>query len=302
MPEYILAADVGGTKIAAAAVSRSGRITHRCEVKTAKDGGRAVVDQLIALLHRLPQRNVRAIGVDVPGLAYQDGSVWAPNIRGWKRMPLGRLLRKHFGVPVTIESDRNAFVVGEAWRGAARGCRNAIFLVVGTGIGAGILADGRLVRGQGELAGSVGWMAIRDEFLAPYASIGCLESLAAGPGIGIAASRRLRRTVTCQEVAQLARRGDETARAVLREAGCSLGLALANLVSIFNPAVILIGGGVAEAGSFMLRPAVQVMKKWTQPIALRQVRILPSRLGDSAGLLGAAKLALDGAKKQRKLS
>ncbi len=293
MPDHVLAADLGGTYIRVARVSSTGRISHRRRALTPPAGGVAVIDTLAALLEQIPRKHVRALGIDVPGLAYGDGDVWAPNIPGWKRVPLGARLRERFHLPVIVESDRNAFVVGEAWKGAARNCRNVIFLAAGTGIGAGILADGRLLRGHGELAGSVGWMAVRDRYLPRYGKTGCLESHAAGPGIGLAARRLLRCEISAPEVARLAARGDRRAQQVLERASYYLGLALANLVSTLNPEMIVFGGGVADAGDLVLKTARHTMQQWAQPIAVRQVRLVRSRLGDSASLLGVAKLAFD---------
>lgn len=293
MPDFVLAADIGGTNIRVARVSRTGQISHRFEAATPAEGGSAVVDALLALLDRIPRKGARALGVDVPGLAYRNGDVWAPNIPGWKRVPLGKKLRAQLGMPVVVESDRNAFVVGEAWKGVARNCRNVVFVAVGTGIGAGIVMDGRLIRGHGELAGCVGWMAVSGEFLPQYARMGCLESHAAGLGIAAKASQCFRRKVTARDVAQLASYGDRRAQKLLREAGCYLGLALANLVSTLNPEIIVLGGGVAEAGKFMQSAVRETMVCWAQPIAVKQTRLVYSRLGGTASLLGAAKLAFD---------
>ncbi len=298
MPDYALVADIGGTKIRVARVSAAGRISHRFETSTPRAGGTAVVDATLRLLRQVPWENVRAVGIDVPGLAYGNGDVWAPNIRGWKRMPLGRRLREQLRLPVVVDSDRNAFVVGEAWKGAARGCRDVIFLAVGTGIGAGIIADGRLLRGHGELAGSVGWMAVRDDFLPAYKKTGCLESHAAGPGIAIAASRRMKRTLPAEDITQLAIQGDQRAQEVLSQAGTYLGMCLANLVSTLNPEVIVLGGGVAEAGELVLKTARRTMMRWAQPIAVRQTRLVCSKLGGAASLLGIARLAFEEASRQ----
>lgn len=293
MPNCVLAVDLGGTNIRVARVSSAGRISHRFEAATPPDGGTAVIDTILKLLQRVPQENARALGVDVPGLAYGDGDVWAPNIPGWKRMPLGKRLSERLRLPVVVESDRNAFVVGETWKGAARGCSDVVFLAIGTGIGAGILSGGHLLRGHDGLAGCVGWMAVRDEFLPQYSKFGCLESHAAGLGIGIAASRCLKRKVTAQEAFQFAIQGDKHAQEVLRKAGLYLGLALANLVSTLNPEIIVLGGGVAEAGELLLKSARETMMLWAQPIAVRQTRLVRSRLGGAASLLGMARLALD---------
>ena len=292
-PRAVWAVDLGGTKIAAARVSRSGKLSDYAQVRTPSAGGRKVVEAVVELLERMPAKDVGAIGVDVPGLAWPDGRVWAPNIPGWKRMPLGPALRQHFRLPVLVESDRNAFVVGEAWQGSARDCRDVVFLAVGTGIGAGILAGGRLLRGHGELAGSVGWMALRDRFLPDYKKVGCFEYHASGTGIGLAGSREFNRPLLADELTAMARKGDRKARAVLERAGHDMGLGLSNLVDVLNPKVIVIGGGVAAAGNLILDAARRTMKQWGQPLAVRQVRVVRSRLGARAGLLGAAKLAFD---------
>ena len=290
---FVLAADLGGTKIAAARVYRSGKLTHYRETPTPPEGGRPVVEAVANLLGSLAGTDARAVAVDVPGLAYPDGRVWAPNIAGWTRMPLRAALEQRLHLPVLVESDRNAFVMGEAWCGAARNCRDVVYLAIGTGIGAGILTAGRLLRGHGEVAGSAGWMAVRGHFLPQYQEKGCLETHAAGPGIEEAGSRRLRRDTTVRDLVRMAKQGDSVAQEILQEAGHYLGLGLANLVSILNPEVIVIGGGVAAAGNLLLGAARQTMRQWAQPLAVRQVRIVRSRLGARAALLGVAKLAFE---------
>jgi glucokinase len=293
MKRFVLAADLGGTKLAVACVDASCKITVQTKCPTPPAGGRAVVEAIAEALGRLPVTHAAGIGVAVPGLAYSDGSVWAPNIPGWEHMPLGELLRARFGLPVLVESDRNAFVTGEAWQGSARGCTDVVFVAIGTGIGAGIISGGRLVRGFGELAGCLGWMAVRDRFLPAYQAVGCLESHVAGPGIARAAQRVFKRPIEAREVVNRARQGDAQARKVLAEAGHYLGLGLANLVDVLSPQMIVIGGGVAGAGNWLLDPARETLKQWAQPLAAKQVRICRSRLGARAGLLGAAKLCFD---------
>jgi len=290
---YALVADLGGTKIAVARVEDTGRITHRLLAPTPPEGGAAVVETASNLLRQLPAKGACALGVDVPGLAYPTGFVWAPNIPGWERMPMGKMLNRRFNLPVLVESDRNAFVTGEAWQGCAKRCRDVVFVTIGTGIGAGIISGGRLIRGCGELAGCVGWMAVRDRFLSAYKAVGCLEFHVAGPGIARAAQHAFRRVTDARDVVGLARRGDPQARKVMASAGHHLGLALANLVNTLNPQMIVIGGGVSAAGNLLLGPALETMRQWAQPLAVKQVRIRRSRLGARAGLLGAAKLCFD---------
>jgi len=293
MGRFALVADLGGTKIAVARVDNSGQVTHRLQAPTSPAGGLAVVEAIANLLHRLPAKGAEALGVGVPGLAYADGAVWAPNLRGWEHMPLGELLRARFDLPVLVESDRNTSVTGEAWQGSAKGCRDVVFVAIGTGIGAGIISGGRLIRGFGELAGCLGWMAVRERFIPAYQAVGCLEFHVAGPGIARAAQRVFHRPLEAVEVVMRARQGDAKAREVLTKAGHDLGLALANLVDILNPQMIVIGGGVAGAGNLLLGPARETLRRWAQPLAAKQVRIRRSRLGARAGLLGAAKLCFD---------
>lgn len=290
---FAWAADLGGTKIAVARVGGDGEITHRFLSPTPEAGGDAVVRALADQLQRLPIGGVRALGIAVPGLVYRDGSVWAPNLAGWKRMPVREMLARRFKLPTIVESDRNAFVTGEAWKGVAENRRDVVFLAIGTGIGAGIISGGRLLRGYGDLSGCAGWMAVRNRFLPGYAKVGCLEYYAAGPGIEREARRILGRLIRTREIVQLARAGDRRAESVITRAGETLGLALANLVNLLDPEMIVIGGGVAAAGNLLLEPARKTMVRWAQPLSGRRVRIRRSRLGERACLLGAAQLAFN---------
>src|SRR5271157_3139415 len=186
--EMVLAFDLGGTKLAAALVDRAGKVEQRKSVDVDKRSAMAPVKQILKLALELcgsksVKGRIAAVGVAVPGLVRRDGTVWAPNLLGWKKMALARRLHQALGVPVVVESDRNAAVLGEAWRGAARGKNDAIVLMLGTGIGAGILSGGRLVRGAHELSGCAGWMVVADEYGPEARRAGQLESLAAGPAI-----------------------------------------------------------------------------------------------------------------------
>jgi glucokinase len=293
MQACVVAIDIGGTNLRAARVDRMGNIACQQNAPAPGQGGAAVLDAVLELVSRIPLAGVRAVGVDVPGLAYPDGRVWAPNLKGWKRMPVKKRLEEALKLPVVVESDRNAFVMGECWKGAGRGARDVVYVAVGTGIGAGILMDGRLVRGYCELAGCVGWMAVRDRFTSAYEEVGCLESLAAGRAIGRVGSRRLKRSMSGAEVARLARQGDGEAESVLRDCGFYLGLGLANLVSTLNPEVIALGGGVVQSKSVIFTSARETMRRWAQPIAVRKTRLVVSKLGGSASLLGVARIAFE---------
>ncbi len=268
-------------------MDRRGRISEAGNEPTDRSSARSVLEQLKRVARRF-QGRVAAAGVSVPGLARKDGTVWAPNLPGWIRMPLGRELERVLGAPVAVESDRNCAVLGEAWRGAARGHDDVVCLIVGTGIGAGILSGGRLVRGPDELSGCAGWLAVTDDVKPEYRRSGVLESLASGPAIA-----RLAGAKNVEQVARAARRGDRRARRVLELAGRRLGLGVANMISLLNPRVVVVGGGVSAAGEMLLGPLRRAALTWTQPLAARRVRIVRSRLGARAQLLGAARAALE---------
>ena len=189
----VLAVDLGGTKCSAALVDRNGRIISQRTVAVDLTSPNAPVQQIIQLAKQLtlPKRAFRAAGVAVPGLVRPRGTVWAPNLPGWNRMPLASRLKRALAIPVVVESDRNAAILGESWRGAARGKSDAIVFMIGTGIGAGILSGGRVLRGAHELSGCAGWLTITEAKRAASSGIGELEWLAAGPAIARTAQERL---------------------------------------------------------------------------------------------------------------
>ena len=305
--KYVLAMDLGGTKLAGALVDRAGRISRRAtvlvDVRTAKGPVRQMVEMARTLAGTGLRGKVVVVGVAVPGLVRRDGTVWAPNLMGWTNMPLAKRLRAELKVPVVVESDRNAAVIGETWLGQARGKSDVIVLMIGTGIGAGILSGGRLLRGAHALSGCAGWMVVREAHGEAARRVGQLESLASGPGIARAAARQLERGVesllslirgrmpNAYEVAEAARRGDMLSLEVFLEAGRLLGYGVANLVSLLDPEVVVIGGGLAKASDVYLDVLRKAMKERAQPIAGHKVRVLVSQLGDDSNLLGAAKIA-----------
>jgi len=303
--DIVLAVDLGGTKVAAALVDRNGQVLAQNSLTVDASSTLAPVKQIVELTRNLAGGKVfggriEAMGVAVPGLVRRDGRVWAPNLPGWKRMALARRLHQALRVPVVVESDRNAAVLGEAWRGAARGKKDVIVLMLGTGIGAGILSGGQLVRGAHELSGCAGWMVVTDQHSPETQGVGQLESLAAGPAIASAATKKLAQgiggllkeipaeAITAYEVAKAARRGDIASIEVYLEAGRLLGFAVANLVSLFDPEIVVIGGGLANASDLFLDALRKAMKERAQPIAAKQVRVVASRLGSKANLLGVA--------------
>jgi glucokinase len=308
VPQYVLAVDLGGTKCSAAVIDRAGRVVSKRRVEVDVGSPSAPISQIVQLAKYLagdrhPKSAFAAVGIAVPGMVRASGTVWAPNLPGWQRMPLKSRVRRLLAIPVVVESDRNAAVLGECWRGAARGKSDAIVLIIGTGIGAGILSGGRIVRGAHELSGCAGWLVVSGQEGADSSLVGELESMAAGPAIVRAAEKALRRgaksalaklssaKMSTLEVANAARRGDRLAAKLFDDSGRVLGFAVANLVSLFDPEMVIIGGGMAGAADLFLQPLKKAMMEHAQPLAARQVKIAVTRLGDSANLLGCARLA-----------
>jgi len=211
---------------------------------------------------------------------------WAPNLWGWDEVPLRRALEERISVPLAIDSDRSGCVLGEQWLGAARGLGDVVFVAVGTGIGVGILAGGRLIRGAHGIAGAAGWFALDPRWKRIYGQVGCWEAEASGPAVARRAGE-----AAAETVAEAARRGDSKALQVLEDTAEYLAMGLANILSLLNPEMIVLGGGLMQAGDLLLEPVRRRMVRWAQPVAMKRTRIELTQLGGNAGLLGAARLA-----------
>jgi glucokinase len=289
----VLAIDLGGTKLATAVVDSQGRILCSRKAPVVRSSPGATVDQIAAECNSvvtssgLSWDEISCAGLIVPGVAGSDGCVWAPNLWGDANVPLAAELRHRISAKLIVESDRAGYVTGEQWLGAAQGLDDVVFVAVGTGIGAGILAGGRLIRGAGGAAGAVGWMTLTSRFQESYSSLGAWEAEAAGPALARTAGR-----ISAEAVVEAARDGDPVCRSALQAAADLLGRGIANLVSVFNPEMVVLGGGLMQAGELFLDPVRAVVRKWANPRSASLVRIELSTLGDKAGLLGAARLAL----------
>lgn len=310
----VIAFDLGGTKLAAAIFSDAGEILHAQHVFLEKRSGMEVGQLLIQEAGLLLQKArdtglpVRSIGICIPGIAYaQTGKVWAPNIPGWENYPLREELEtalQAHKISVKIDSDRACSILGELWKGNAQGCNDAIFLAVGTGIGAGILSGGNIIRGSRDIGGAIGWMGLDRPYADKYISCGCFEYHASGEGIARVAKEWLnkqpsvlqamdREAISAKDVFEAVDDGDTLAIKIIQNAVECWGMAVANLVSLFNPEKIIFGGGVFGPALKYLDAIAAEAKKWAQPIAIKQVILQGSALGTEAGLYGAGKLAID---------
>jgi glucokinase len=302
----VVALDIGGTKISAGLISQAGGLIWQHAGETVQASLAASLEQLTALIKTAAAQAPRGCGVAGVGLAVpgwvnrRAGTVWAPNIAGWDHIPLAAQLQPRIEWPLTIDSDRNAYVLGEAWRGCAAGLEDVIFLAAGTGIGVGIISGGRLVRGHDDLAGCAGWFALRPEFQELYAQIGCFEAEASGKSLWRKAQERgffVGRDDAAQDaraVVQAAERGEAAATALLDETARFLGMGVANLVSTLNPQVVVLGGGLFQQGEYLLAGVRHEFRRWAQPMAAERARIERSALREHAGLYGAGRLAWDG--------
>lgn len=311
--EFRGAIDIGGTKISAALFTSDGTMSAKRRIPVDKAGGTKVARQTIEVIRELEDQSSReggrlaGLGVCIPGVVYRDsGVVWAPNIAGWRHFHLREKIREKIKLPLLIDSDRTAYVLGEQWRGAAKGLKDVVFLAVGTGIGAGLLVDGRVCRGSEDIAGAVGWFALDPDYKPEYAEMGCFEAEASGDSVGRRARAMLESggpslmremvggkisDVTAQTVVAAARQKDLLALRTIELTVQYLAMGIANLVSVLNPEMIVLGGGLFQAGDILLEPVRTGFKKWAQPLAAGSVRIELSRLGEDAGLYGAGKLA-----------
>jgi glucokinase len=288
-----LGIDFGGTKTALALVDGEGNLLARAERPSQEDGrplGWSAIGSWARETLRsagLAWSDLAGVGAIVPGVYDpRTGRAWAPNLWGRDEIELRDALGRQLEAPLTIDSDRCGYVLGECWRGAARGARDVVFVAVGTGIGAGILSSGRLVRGAGGVAGAVGWMATSPSWQTRYGEVGCFEAEAAGPALARRAG-----AATGDAVVAAARSGDARARLAVAETVEVLSMGIASLIGVLNPEVVVLGGGVMQAPDLFLEPIRAAVRRWAQPIALRQCRIEPTALGADAGVLGAARLS-----------
>ncbi len=307
----ILGIDLGGTKLAVALLSEAGKIVSKeviaLDKRRGKEVGLLITEQVNK--YKISEGSaLQGIGVSIPGISrHKTGTVWAPNIPGWEDYPLIREIQQVAGdIPVCMDSDRACCILGEHWLGNARGCYDAIYLAVGTGIGAGILIDGKVLRGAQDIAGAVGWMALKKPFEKKYIPCGCFEYYASGDGIakltrellledqtyrGVLTERDAEK-ITAHEVFEAFEKNDPLAVRVVQECIEFWGMAVANLISIFNPEKVIFGGGVFGPAVKFIPGIKEEATKWAQPISITQVTFETSGLGGDASIYGAGYLAL----------
>jgi len=313
----VIGIDLGGTKISTGLVSESARVIARDYRETlAGEGEDAVIAQMVDAANivmrdaSVTSKQVVAVGVGSPGpLDIEAGIVMgAPNLQGWDYVPLKQRIEDALGVPTFLENDANAAALGEHRFGAGRGFDHMIYVTVSTGIGGGLILDGKLYYGVDGMAGEIGHTTIlANGPRCGCGNRGCVEALASGTAIANKARDSVAcgvstimaqmaegdpSRVTAKLVAEAAERGDPEARRILVEAMSFLGIGMANLVNLFNPQLIVIGGGVAAIGDELFDSVRRAIMRHALPAAKRSVRVVPAALGSDVGMLGAAAVAL----------
>jgi glucokinase len=306
----VIAVDIGGTSMKGARVTPDGRIAARRRARTPSAAGApAVLDALTGLCRSLAGRSrIHAVALGVPGaVSPRKGIVFSsPNIPCWHDEPIGPRLARRLGVPVLIDNDANLYALGEHWRGAGRGVPNLIVATLGTGIGGGIILGGRIWHGDSGRAGELGHVVV-DPQGPPCncGSRGCVEAYASATGIvrawrrecglpadGPSSRKPAAWNDTAETIAARARKGEPRALAVWAEAGQALGIAVASWIQVLDVRTVVFGGGVAGALD-LLEPLVHLeLEQRLFGMDPASVRILHAALGDDAGVLGAAKIAL----------
>jgi glucokinase len=326
----LIGVDFGGTNIVAAVVDPEGALIAKAKIPAEISRG---VDHTIGNLKRsireaadrarISLKDVMAIGLGSPGpLNSRAGIVInPPNLTGWRNIPLRTLIEEEFHLPVVLDNDANAAAFGEFWAGAGlsarkagKGAQTLVCFTLGTGVGGGIIIDGALLRGPDDTGGELGHCTIDyDGYPCKCGNRGCLETYVSATGI----VRRTREAIeqgektilfemvngdldrlTSKLVHEALLKGDSLAARIIHETGVLLGVGIANVVNTLNPDIVVISGGVIEAGEHLFAPAREEVRKRAFDCPARRAQIVPALLGDDAGCIGAAGIALDALKGQ----
>jgi len=310
----VIGVDLGGTKLLAGTVDSRLDVHHRAYRLHRPDDAGAVIDQLVEAVQEATEAatdEVLAVGVGVPALVDPEtGVALDSNHLPLRGVSVRDILGERLGLPVVVDNDANAAMLVEWRMGEAQGTRDAIMLTLGTGIGGGLVVGGRLVHGHRGAAAELGHIMVDSDGPPCPGSCpnhGCLEALVSGHAIGVEGLRVARgapesglgkalaagREITGALVTEIAHDGDAAARDVMTLMGQRLGLGVVTLVNIFNPEVVVVGGGAIAAGELLLAPAREVVERRALPINRSDARLVSARFGAESGMLGAACMALD---------
>lgn len=315
-PQFIVGVDLGGTNIVVGAMTEDGarQYAMHSEPTRADDGADGVITRMARMVETTidatmretsaPRSAFRGVGIGAPGPLDRDRGVvlLTPNL-GWRDVPLRDRMAELTGLPATLDNDANCATYGEFWIGAARGARNVVGMTIGTGIGGGLILDGKLYHGSSDMAGEIGHTTIdQTGRRCGCGNYGCLEAYASGPAIAERAREALAfdqasllpelvsgdlTRISAQTVYEAAGKGDAVALEVVRDTARFLGTGIANLLNIFNPDVVVIAGGVTQAGEALFAPLRAEVRRRAFKPAVDAVRIVPGELPGTAGVVGA---------------
>ncbi len=297
MIKYIIAIDLGGTNL------KIGLFNFKLNIKEKKtlDTKRfikkerliqTIIDSVREIIkdNNLSKKNILGVGLGIPGpIDYKRGIIhFLPNIPGWKEVPLKKILKKRLGMNIYIDNDTNLMALAEQKLGAASKYKNVVGLTLGTGVGGGIVIEGELYHGGAFAAGEIGHIPINEK--GPLCNCGgraCLESYIGNKQLLAKARNKFRRKVSLEELSRLTRQKNGKATVIWKEAGEKLGLALVGIVNLLNPDCIVIGGGISNAGGILFESIRKTIKERAMSVQAKSVKILKSKLGADAGLIGA---------------
>jgi len=304
---FIIAIDLGGTNLRIALLNLNYRIIARESFNTRQFLKR---DKLIKAIinsvnkiqenRKLSKSDILGVGLGLPGsVDINKGIVHSlTNIAGWQDVRLGSILKRKLRLPVFMDNDANLMCLAESRLGAARGGRFAVCLTLGTGVGGGIIIDGRLYRGARNATAEIGHMPVNEDGPAcNCGGKGCLEAYIGSNRIQAQAKKIFGRSISLEEVSRLAASGNKKAAGLWSAAGEHLGIALVGVVNLLNPDIVVIGGGVANAGKALFDKVKEVIQRRAMKVQAKSVKIFKAKLGNDAGLIGAAVMVGDGARR-----
>lgn len=309
--KYCFGVDIGGTTVKMGLFEESGKILDKWEITTdTSEEGKAILPNVAASIemkieeHKLDKNDIVGIGAGVPAPVTADGIVNGSANLGWTYKEVKKELEELTGLSASIGNDANVAALGEMWKGGGEGEKNMIMVTLGTGVGGGVIIDGKMLVGANGAGGEIGHLCVNYEEAdhCGCGNRGCLEQYASATGIVRLAKQKLgqemrptilnKQDVTAKDVFDAVKAGDEVAKEIASAFGKYLGYALANLAVVTDPSVFVIGGGVSKAGEVLL-PYIREPYMERAFFANKNVRFTLAKLGNDAGICGAAKLVLD---------
>ena len=310
--DMVIGVDLGGTNVSSGIVDNQGFISHQAKLPiSGSNSNQEVINRLVACIRKtidsFGRDRIIGIGVGTPGLINEETGtvIYAPNVPGWEDLPLQSILQKRMNLPVAIENDTNAAAIGEHWVGGAVGYSNIICLTLGTGVGGAIIQNNNVWRGSNGAGGEIGHMTVvQNGRKCGCGAPGCLEAYASGSAIANQVRDQLRsgresiltdlvgsdlEQIDTAMIAAAASQGDSLSQKTMKRSATYLGIAVSSLINLLNPQLVVIGGGVIKAGNLIFDPIhVEVARRayiWSANL----VKIVPAKLGDDAGIIGAAR-------------